>query len=183
MIKTALRLIVLPTALPFAVGWAEDHVGRILQGGIPLPPDCLGDARALGVVRPDRIRILVVDAIPQPGLAPLRWAASVAGLALSNAAGLSLGYGLYIRKDCFPDRDLIAHECVHTAQCERLGGLRPFLRRYLDECLEFGYLNAPLEREAVQKSCLLFARRRPTGTFPPPSGAGVWPPRRPRTAG
>ncbi len=54
----------------------------------------------------------------------------------------------FIRAEFWRDRGLIAPECMHTAQYERLGGFRSFLARYLAECVEFGYLNAPLEREA-----------------------------------
>jgi hypothetical protein len=38
---------------------------------------------------------------------------------------------------------------VHTAQYERLGGIEPFLRQYLRECLTIGYPEAPLEQEAI----------------------------------
>jgi hypothetical protein len=157
MKRTLLRSLVLPGALPFVVGWAERHASSIRHLGFPLDSGGRQDAQALGVGYPERIRVMLVDTVPEPGLPPLRWASAMSGLSLSSAAGLSLGYGLYIRRDCFPDRDLIAHECVHTAQCERLGGLRPFLERYLIECLEFGYLNAPLEQEAVRLSCRLRA--------------------------
>ncbi|HRJ72181.1 MAG TPA: hypothetical protein PLS03_08140 [Terrimicrobiaceae bacterium] len=47
---------------------------------------------------------------------------------------------------------MIAHECVHTAQYERLGGFRPFLRQYLEECLAVGYDESPLELEAMMTS-------------------------------
>jgi hypothetical protein len=35
-------------------------------------------------------------------------------------------------------------------QCEKLGGISPFLRKYLWECIEVGYPQAPLEQEAVR---------------------------------
>ena len=44
---------------------------------------------------------------------------------------------------------LIVHELAHSAQYERLGGILPFLRRYLFECLTVGYAAAPLEVEAI----------------------------------
>jgi hypothetical protein len=38
---------------------------------------------------------------------------------------------------------------VHTAQYERLGGIEPFLRRYLYECATVGYTNSTMESEAA----------------------------------
>jgi hypothetical protein len=35
-------------------------------------------------------------------------------------------------------------------QCEKIGGFSPFLRKYLWECIEIGYPEAPLEQEAVR---------------------------------
>ena len=43
----------------------------------------------------------------------------------------------------------IAHELAHTEQYERLGGIEPFLRQYLSECLTIGYPAAPMEQEAI----------------------------------
>ena len=42
------------------------------------------------------------------------------------------------------------HELVHTMQCEKFGGLYPFLKKYLWECIEIGYPETPLEAEAVR---------------------------------
>ncbi len=69
-----------------------------------------------------------------------------------NTAGLTLHYGIYIRGDCHGNRELLVHELVHVAQYERLGGIKPFLQRYLDECLKYGYPQAPLEQEAIRIS-------------------------------
>ena len=70
--------------------------------------------------------------------------------------GLALQYGIFIRSDCWRERTLIAHELVHTAQYERLGGILPFLRKYLFECVTIGYPEAPLEQEAIIQSARLF---------------------------
>jgi hypothetical protein len=37
-------------------------------------------------------------------------------------------------------------------QYERFGGVLPFLRQYLTECLTVGYPEAPLEQEAIALS-------------------------------
>lgn len=65
---------------------------------------------------------------------------------------MSLRYGIFIRKEYWRDPYLLAHECVHTAQYERLGGFSNFLKAYLRECLEIGYPEAPMEQEAILKS-------------------------------
>jgi hypothetical protein len=62
------------------------------------------------------------------------------------------GLGLPSLTFFWQDRRIIAHECVHTAQYERLGGFAEFLRDYLHECLEVGYPAGPLEQEAIHKS-------------------------------
>jgi len=63
--------------------------------------------------------------------------------------GLALEYGIFVRADHWRDRALIAHELVHTAQFQRLGGILPFLQTYIFQCATVGYPNAPLELEAV----------------------------------
>ena len=72
------------------------------------------------------------------------------GLVTDSTGGLTLNYGIFIRQDCASDRALLFHEFVHVGQYERLGDFEGFLPRYLDECVRFGYPNAPLEREAIE---------------------------------
>ena len=111
----------------------------------------------MGVLHPERIRLLEVDWIPLPRNRLLHKLGKMMGLAADTTTGLSVRYGIFIRSEFWGNRHLIAHECVHTAQYERLGGLRPFLSLYLRECLEFGYLNSPLEIEARTRSVVIRA--------------------------
>jgi hypothetical protein len=106
----------------------------------------------MGVLYPEKIRLLKVGRIPLPSSWLLRRAARITRLVSPAAAGMALRYGIFVRSDCWHDRRLIAHECVHTAQYERFGGFTEFLRRYLHECLEMGYPAGPLEQEARLKS-------------------------------
>ncbi|HJT81304.1 MAG TPA: hypothetical protein VJ719_08920 [Chthoniobacterales bacterium] len=138
-----------PVLLPLAVAWARRQERRILRNGVPLTDSEMEDARAVGVRQPDRVRLLPVKIVPWPGAATLRSAAKAVGFATDATCGLTLGYGIFIREDYWRDRALVAHELVHIAQYERLGGVGPFLRQYLGECLTVGYVNAPLEREAT----------------------------------
>jgi hypothetical protein len=142
----------LPLVLPVIVRWAERAEARILAEGDPLSATGLQDAVSMGVGRPKKIRLLRVDHVPLPGEPFLSRIASRTGLPFFSAAGMSLRYGIFIRREFWGDRFLIAHECVHTGQYERLGGFRPFLARYLAECLDHGYAASPLEREAMEKS-------------------------------
>lgn len=142
----------IPFFLPLAVRWASQQERRILLAGVPLAEPHFSDACAMGVARPEKVRLLKVDRVPLPVGALLRSAAMLTGLISPDTAGMALRYGIFIRTDCWTDRRIVAHECVHTAQYERFGGIAEFLRPYLRECLEVGYPSGPLEREAILKS-------------------------------
>jgi hypothetical protein len=109
----------------------------------------LADATSLGVREPDRVRLLALDSVPTPTDLTLKTAVAAIQFLTPSTRGLTLRYGIFVRNDCWGDRRLIAHELVHTAQYERLGGIRPFLRQYLTECLTIGYPAGPLEQEAI----------------------------------
>lgn len=138
--------------LPLAVAWAEEQEEEILACGVPLSICQLADARAVGVARPERVRLLNVPLIPMPEHSVLRAAGEATVLVSPSTAGLTLRYGIYIRKDLVNDRALIAHELVHTGQYERRGSILAFLRQYLHECLTIGYPAAPMEQEAITVS-------------------------------
>ncbi len=135
--------------LPLVTAWAEQHEARILAQGEPLTPAQTADARKIGVVAPENVRLLSVDTVPMPEHPLLRTVGEAAGIMSSATAGLTLRYGIYIRSDLMGDRHLVAHELVHTAQYERCGTVREFLRQYLYECLTVGYSDSPMEQEAV----------------------------------
>jgi hypothetical protein len=135
--------------LPLACGWAEEQEAHILKLGLGLTAEQIADAKLIGVGHPDRVRLLSVDQVPVPEHPALRAAAEATSLISPLTAGLTLRYGIFIRSDCWGQRRLVVHELAHTVQYERLGGFRPFLERYLWECLTIGYPAAPLEQEAV----------------------------------
>ena len=136
--------------LPLACEWAATQEERILAAGEPLSDAQLSDARLAGVSAPERVRILHLATVPIPEHPMLRQAAELTGLISPVTAGMALRYGIFIRADCRGERALLVHELGHTAQYERLGGFRPFLERYLLECLTIGYPEAPLEQEVVE---------------------------------
>ena len=138
--------------LPLAAAWAEEQEAHILARGAALPAVSLRDAAEIGVRHPERVRVRAVPGIPMPEQPLLRSVCEATGFLGPLTAGLSLRYGIFVHASAAGDRSLVAHELVHTAQYERLGGIAPFLRQYLQECFTIGYPDAPLEQEAIAVS-------------------------------
>jgi len=134
--------------LPLACAWAEEQETVILRDGVALTPGQITDARNIGVAKPERVRLRVVEEIPMPAHPGLRKAAELTGLISALTIGLTLRYGIFIQAEAWGERRIVIHELVHTLQYERLGGFTAFLRQYLQECLSIGYPDAPLEQEA-----------------------------------
>ena len=135
--------------LPLATKWAAEQEKRILRDGVQLSEQEIADARAAGVRDPEQVRLLQIKAIPSPRHPLLKIAQTAINLLTAAPRGLTLQHGIFIRSDCWRNRALIAHELVHTAQYERLGGIAPFLRKYLFECATTGYRKSPMEQEAI----------------------------------
>jgi len=138
------------TLLPLAVEWAAEQEQWILREGVPLSQQELADAQAAGVQEPQCVRLLKVESIPSPAHPILRAACEATNIVPSAPRGLTVRYGIFLRADCWRDRTIIAHELVHTAQYERLGGILPFLSQYLQQCATIGYSQAPMEGEAIE---------------------------------
>ena len=138
--------------LSLAVEWTKEQEERVLREGVALSEEEIADAKAIGVKEPERVRLLQVDVVPTPTHPLLKGAFEAVNFRAPAPRGLALRYGISIRSDHWRDRSLIAHELAHTAQYERLGGIVPFLRQYLSECLTRGYPVAPLEQEASAAS-------------------------------
>jgi hypothetical protein len=111
-------------------------------------------ARKLGVVHPEKVRLLAVDVIP-PTNRLLRGIGPKLGFVSSHTIGMTLRYGIFIQTDHWGDRRLLVHELAHIAQYERFGGFRRFLFQYLQECINPGYPMGDLELEAkrAEDSC------------------------------
>lgn len=63
--------------------------------------------------------------------------------------GVTIGHGIIIRADGWQNRELLLHQLVHVAQCERSGGLESFVGEYLCDrrtCADFSV--GSLEDEA-----------------------------------
>lgn len=144
-----------PALIPFATRWANRQQSLALEEGVALTERESVTAQMLGVENVDKIRLMRVEQIPMPDGPVLGTAARAAGFVSEHTSGLSLGYAIFIRNDAWRDAHIIAHECVHTSQYERLGGMRRYLGEYLREVLTVGYVQAPMEQEAVNKSAVV----------------------------
>jgi hypothetical protein len=161
LLRSALaRLLVEIVLLPWVGIWAWRMEQRILRQGRPLTDSELADAAACGVQDPSRIRVLAVEEVPLP--AP-RWVCRLGrkcGVGFAPA-GMALRHGILALAENAHDRPLLTHEFVHAGQCERLGSLPRFLRRYLMQCLLDGYDAAALEQEARDRSAAVLAQSSP----------------------
>lgn len=138
---------VLPKLLPSAIAWAEARANRALHAGIPLTPAEQEVALAVGVSKPELVRIEIVESLPLPEDPVLRAAALQAGLLGPGMVGLTLGHAIFICRG-HKTRRLLSHELRHVHQYEQHGSIAAFLPVYLGQIVEAGYGNAPLEADA-----------------------------------
>jgi hypothetical protein len=140
--------------LPLACQWAKTQEEFILARGAPLGPAQIEDARRVGVQDISRVRVLVVDRIPLPDNAELADAAARTDIITGDSRGVAIGHGIIIRADRWGDRELLLHELVHVAQCERSGGLEPYVKQYLSDrrtCVKFTVGNFEEEARALAR--------------------------------
>lgn len=149
--------------LPLACQWARVQEDAILGSGVPLDQWQVEDAQRAGVRNWARIRVLVVDRIPMPENELLADAAQRANIINSGCRGVAIGHGIIIRADRWGDRELLLHQLVHVAQCERSGGLTSFVEQYLSDrrnCPQFTV--GSFEDEARQLAREICAAKVPT---------------------
>jgi hypothetical protein len=135
--------------VPLALQWAKAQEEIILQRGVPLGPAWSADARRVGVQNCARVRVLIVERMALPENVELAEAGRRTHIFTETSPGATIGHGIIIRADCWGDREVMLHQLVHVAQCERSGGLEAFLREYLGQrqtCTAFSI--GSLEEEA-----------------------------------
>jgi hypothetical protein len=119
--------------LPRAYEWAKKQEEFVLARGHALGPTHAWDAHLAGVRDCARVRVLVVDRIPLPDDPDLARASKTLGIINENTRCVGFGHALIVRGDAWSDRELILHNLVHIAQCERSGGLEQWCRQYLGD--------------------------------------------------
>jgi hypothetical protein len=135
--------------LPLAYEWAKSTEEFVLARGASLTLRDIADAIRVGVQDCSRVRVLVVDRIPMPDNKKLAEASRHTQIMTDASRGAAIGHGIIIRADCWGDRELLVHNLVHVAQCERSGGLEQWVHQYLSDrrgCAQFAV--GSLEEEA-----------------------------------
>jgi hypothetical protein len=135
--------------LPLAYQWAKAQEEFVLAHGTPLSPQQMADARLAGVRDCERVRMLVVDRIPLPESGELAEAARRTHIITEGTRCVGFGHAVIIRAEAWGDRELLVHNFVHIAQCERSGGLEQWVPQYLfDRQTSASFTAGPLEEEA-----------------------------------
>ena len=125
---------------PIARQWALEQEAFILKIGAPLTAQQVADAERVGVQATARVRVLPVDRIPMPAHEELAHAARRAQIITDASPAVTIGHGIMVRVDRWKDRELLLHQLVHVAQCERCGSLESFVEQYLTDrstCADF----------------------------------------------
>lgn len=108
--------------LPRAIAWAEDRAAEVAHSGTALDNCLLTVARSVGVVRPELIRIALVNALPVPQDPELNMAAVQTGLLGPGMVGLTLGYSVFVCHGHDTVR-VLSHEFRHVYQYEQAGSI------------------------------------------------------------
>jgi hypothetical protein len=138
----------LPGLLPRLANWAKEQELISLAAGKPLAPWQVEDARQVGILRPEKVRIHYVDSIPQPVDAQLRETAARTGLIGRENVGVTLGYAVLILRGCVGLRRVLRRHLRHVAQMENVGSSVGFLGEYLRQITWFGLAQAPFRLDA-----------------------------------
>ena len=143
---------------PLARDWALEQEAFILKLGAPLTASQTADAQRAGVKDSDRVRLLPVDRIPMPDDLELAEAARRAQIITEASPAVTIGHGIMIRADRWHDRELLLHQFVHVAQCERCGNLESFVEQYLtDRSTSADFTVGSLEDEARNRAREIFS--------------------------
>ncbi|WP_370030834.1 hypothetical protein [Qipengyuania mesophila] len=153
----ATRQITAEEADPYArflqnyVDWANIIEAEGRKRGRPLTGSQIELARAVGIERPEEVRIIFVDAVPFPkeneDMRRMGEALGFIGPGVINNAQ-AFGYTIWVRNGYTLDRPSLAHELVHVMQIERAGDFGAFVKQYMMQLLRHGHNDMPLEIEA-----------------------------------
>jgi hypothetical protein len=141
------KSLLLSEIATLASEWVKQQQGYIQEVGFGLSSHQVAIATQVGVKHPADIRILEVDKIPAPTDMLLQQVAEKMNFLGPNTLGITLGYGVYLRKGYVTDR-LLSHEFRHVHQYEAAGSTEAFISEYLRQMFQYGYLESPYEVDA-----------------------------------
>ena len=144
--------IITGVLLPQYIDWAYETDQKGLKIGTALDKKELLLAAEIGIVHPEKVRIVYVDEVPFPyenfALKFFGEAVGIVGEGIINNAQ-AFGYSIYARKGFELNRPKLAHELVHVLQIER-ASLDKVVTQHFSDMAEYGYDKAPLEVEAYE---------------------------------
>lgn len=146
MINPAVLHKMLPTIVPLASHWVTSVEKDLWNFSRPLTPDETADAIAMGISQPDKIRVAIVERLPEPS-AELKHLAEQLRILTSRTESFICGRTILIKTHAPDQAKIILHELAHALQIERSGGVQAFLRKYFEQCLDYGNENCPMEIE------------------------------------
>lgn len=133
---------------PAATAWAEEQERNAIAYGRPLSEKEIALAKRVKVSRPDLVKVWIVPSVPVPTEGLIARYFQVKGLNVGDRDGFTVGHSVFLRQGA-EDTSIFAHELRHSAQFEALGSVKNFTFCYLKELDFFGYLDMPLERDAI----------------------------------
>jgi len=136
------------TILTLTARWAKSVIDELPPHARRLTDVEQDIARAAGVENVEAVHVVKVDRVPFPDDPRLAGLCNRDGFLGAQTLGLTLGHVLYLTEAATESIEILAHECCHVAQTERLGSIDAFIRAYIAELVEYGYAFAPLELEA-----------------------------------
>ena len=134
--------------LPKAVEWVTMQESIICKRGLPLTPPQLTDARHLKIQHPEKIRILSHPSVPFPVSSDLQQAIVETGVLNNTVKSALFGYGIWLHSDYVDNRFLLVSEMYLLSQLEEMGGIEPFCRTYLQQCIKPGINLCQMEQQA-----------------------------------
>ena len=152
---TVLRRM-LPTIVPLVCDWVASVERDLWNSARPLTDQERAEAVQMGVLKPDSIRVAIVDELPEPS-AELKLLAEQLRILTPTTNSLTYSHLIVIKRSAPNQDEMVQHGLVHALQIERCGSVRTFLREYFAQCLEYGKENCPMElevRSKVSQLCL-----------------------------
>ncbi len=146
----------LPTIIPLVCDWVWSVEKDLWNFARPLTNDERTGAVQMGVQKPESLRVAIVDKLPEPS-AELNHLAEQLRIFTPMTASMTYNRLIVIKRGAPLHDQMILHCLAHAMQIERCGSLRAFLREYLEQCLEYGKENCPMEMEVRSKVSQLCA--------------------------